>query len=63
MASHNFVNTSIKPLELGAFLATSITLLLIANTKSKKGKNFVDEKDFQLCKSYLQTPCFPCAYG
>jgi hypothetical protein len=63
MASHNFVNASTKPLKLRAFLATSIAPLLIANTKSKKGKNFVDEKDFQLCKSYLQTPCFLGPYG
>jgi hypothetical protein len=63
MASDNFINSSIKPQELGAFLATSIAPLLIANTKSKKGKNFVDEKDFQLCKCYFQTPCFLGPYG
>jgi hypothetical protein len=37
MASHNFVNASIEPLELGTFLTTIIASLVTTNTKSKKG--------------------------
>jgi hypothetical protein len=45
MTSPNFIEESLKGLELSTLLPTSIMIFGTMNTKSKKRKNFLLEED------------------
>jgi hypothetical protein len=46
MVSSRFVKASLKGLEFGMLLSTSILVFCPRNTESKKGKTFVVEEDY-----------------
>jgi hypothetical protein len=46
MVSSRFVKASLKGLEFGMLLSTSILVFRPTNTESKKGKTFVVEEDY-----------------
>jgi hypothetical protein len=62
MVSSSFVKASLECLEFGMLLSTSILVFGPTNTKSKKGKNFVVEEDYEFCKSYFHIlqKCVTC---